>query len=638
MLNQEVTALRKHKFFFLVAVLLATTLSPYQGSNVAGANSEGVTTAQQASEPDDPYVWNTPQIVSGREGYQNGPSIAASPVDGSVDVLWTFASDNNDGQIFLSSNDMLGGPFTDKQIAIGQDQLLANGQATHDNLGRTHFLYWSWPSTNLCDYYVLADADDNILVNEQIPGSCEAGVPRKLLGIAVDSNMTVHIAMARANTPGSLMYWQRTEAGVWTAQRESIPNPCAPGDVTMATSTGGAVMVAWKDCGQSGTGSDIFTGVRNGPNNWTVENISAACCSYCPSQSNAYLPDLAASPDGGIRAVWADGRCAGQETDIYYREWNPGNGWAGQPIVQIVANAGKSYYPVIAVDDTGESHVAWGDDQNSPVGYFRIFYARGRGTTFTAPDVPFQSWAGNAWQRDPSIDFAYGHVHLAFASVLLSPQKNNFYTYQATLMPPPCANQRFNDVCPGSFYYGPVIRLNMAGVIGGYQTAPPCPNVSWAPCFLPGNNASRAQVSKIVALGANLPINTAGGPHFSDVPPGSTFYDYIETLYNANIINGYPDGTFRPNENVKRGQLTKMTARAFGYNEPVSGQAFEDVQVGSTFYEYTQMLASRGIVSGYACGGPGEPCGAGNLPYFRPGNNVTRGQIAKIIDAARTPD
>lgn len=41
--------------------------------------------------------------------------------------------------------------------------------------------------------------------------------------------------------------------------------------------------------------------------------------------------------------------------------------------------------------------------------------------------------------------------------------------------------------------------------------------------------------------------------------------------------------------------------------------------------------ASRGILSGYACGGPGEPCAAGNKPYFRPNVNVTRRQAAKIV-------
>ena len=58
--------------------------------------------------------------------------------------------------------------------------------------------------------------------------------------------------------------------------------------------------------------------------------------------------------------------------------------------------------------------------------------------------------------------------------------------------------------------------------------------------------------------------------------------------------------------------------------------SFEDVPVGSTFYPFIQCLACRGIINGYPCGGPGEPCNGNNDPYFRPGNNVTRGQFAKI--------
>jgi hypothetical protein len=49
-----------------------------------------------------------------------------------------------------------------------------------------------------------------------------------------------------------------------------------------------------------------------------------------------------------------------------------------------------------------------------------------------------------------------------------------------------------------------------------------------------------------------------------------------------------------------------------------------------TFYAYIQCLACRGIINGYPCGGPGEPCNGNNDPYFRPGNNVTRGQFSKI--------
>ena len=36
-------------------------------------------------------------------------------------------------------------------------------------------------------------------------------------------------------------------------------------------------------------------------------------------------------------------------------------------------------------------------------------------------------------------------------------------------------------------------------------------------------------------------------------------------------------------------------------------------------------------MSGYPCGGLGEPCSPNNLPYFRPGNSASRGQTTKIV-------
>ena len=68
---------------------------------------------------------------------------------------------------------------------------------------------------------------------------------------------------------------------------------------------------------------------------------------------------------------------------------------------------------------------------------------------------------------------------------------------------------------------------------------------------------------------------------------------------------------------------------------PPGGQCFADVLPDSPFYAYTNNLYMDDIVSGYACGGPGEPCDDQNRPYYRPGNNVTRAQMTKFVDLAR---
>jgi hypothetical protein len=123
---------------------------------------------------------------------------------------------------------------------------------------------------------------------------------------------------------------------------------------------------------------------------------------------------------------------------------------------------------------------------------------------------------------------------------------------------------------------------------------------------------------------------------FSDVPTDNPFYEQIMCLSCMEMMSGYADGTFRPNNQVTRGQLSKIVANTAGFmgGEVPTAQSFEDVPVGSTFHMYIEEMASRGVIAGYPCGGPGEPCGPENRPYFRIGASATRGQISKVVSNA----
>jgi S-layer family protein len=132
-----------------------------------------------------------------------------------------------------------------------------------------------------------------------------------------------------------------------------------------------------------------------------------------------------------------------------------------------------------------------------------------------------------------------------------------------------------------------------------------------------------------------MPTPTACTLTFTDVPTSNAFYVHVRCLACKGILGGYSDGSFRPNNDITRGQLSKIVANSAGFNEPVSGQTFEDVPAGSTFYAFIERMAGRGIIGGYPCGGTGEPCGTDNRPYFRPNANATRGQISKIVSNAK---
>ncbi|MEO6456930.1 MAG: S-layer homology domain-containing protein, partial [Chloroflexia bacterium] len=137
--------------------------------------------------------------------------------------------------------------------------------------------------------------------------------------------------------------------------------------------------------------------------------------------------------------------------------------------------------------------------------------------------------------------------------------------------------------------------------------------------------------------GASVPSRTLiehySLDQFGDVPPSNTFYPNVQCLACRGIISGYSDGTFRPNNPVTRGQLAKIVSNSAGFSEAVSGQTFQDVPPTHTFYEFIERLTNRGYMTGYVCGGPGEPC-IENRPYFRPQANATRGQTSKIVSNA----
>ncbi|PZR96674.1 MAG: hypothetical protein DLM69_10545, partial [Candidatus Chloroheliales bacterium] len=62
-------------------------------------------------------------------------------------------------------------------------------------------------------------------------------------------------------------------------------------------------------------------------------------------------------------------------------------------------------------------------------------------------------------------------------------------------------------------------------------------------------------------------------------------------------------------------------------------QHFQDVPVGSFWYDYTASLFNEGVTTGYPCGTPpaGQCVPPNNLPYYLPNQNIIRGQVAAFF-------
>lgn len=90
---------------------------------------------------------------------------------------------------------------------------------------------------------------------------------------------------------------------------------------------------------------------------------------------------------------------------------------------------------------------------------------------------------------------------------------------------------------------------------------------------------------------------------FSDVSSGAWYYDAVQMCAKAGIVSGYPDGSFKPNQAVTRAEFFKMVAMLYSdtLNTPITGKIFNDIN-GHWAEKYINLLQKLGIVKGYPDG------------------------------------
>lgn len=172
----------------------------------------------------------------------------------------------------------------------------------------------------------------------------------------------------------------------------------------------------------------------------------------------------------------------------------------------------------------------------------------------------------------------------------------------------------FKDVSESYRFYEDIDYLSDTGVISGFPDGR----------FMPDTQVTRAQAA--IMIGRAFDVDgTKRSTVFNDVSPSSVASGYIAQAVEGGIISGFPDGTFRPNEPVTRGQLAILLTRAYELTEtaPVS---FKDVSKNSAAYSYIGKIIAAGITQGY----PDNT--------YRPDKAVKRGEFAafmsRAIDAA----
>ena len=127
----------------------------------------------------------------------------------------------------------------------------------------------------------------------------------------------------------------------------------------------------------------------------------------------------------------------------------------------------------------------------------------------------------------------------------------------------------------------------------------------------------------VLLVGLFAPI-TGQASGFKDVSTGYTFYDEVLYLSSEEIISGFTDGTFRPNDTVTRAQVAIMIGKALDLNGEPRNTNFTDINSTVTGSGYIASAVERGIISGFTDGS------------YRPYDPVTRGQMAIFLNRAYT--
>ena len=119
-----------------------------------------------------------------------------------------------------------------------------------------------------------------------------------------------------------------------------------------------------------------------------------------------------------------------------------------------------------------------------------------------------------------------------------------------------------------------------------------------------------------------VPAGAANATRFSDVADNYTA-TAIETLRLMGVLDGYSDGTFRPNAALTRAQFCKMAVYAMDGSSELGRYStvtiFPDVKPSFWASSYINMAAKKGVIAGFADG------------KFKPNQTVTAGQAVTIL-------
>lgn len=167
----------------------------------------------------------------------------------------------------------------------------------------------------------------------------------------------------------------------------------------------------------------------------------------------------------------------------------------------------------------------------------------------------------------------------------------------------------FTDVPDDAWYLEYLDTLVALGAVDGYGNG----------IFEPDNNITRAEFAKAIDYLGDYSGNI--NVSFSDVDENHWAVDSIMRLASAGAIDGYPDGTFRPEDPITRAEASQLVYKAYKIAKGTPAKPFSDL-TEEWYKEAINSLTVAEIVHGYDDG------------TFKPNNYIIRAETMKLVALA----
>lgn len=152
----------------------------------------------------------------------------------------------------------------------------------------------------------------------------------------------------------------------------------------------------------------------------------------------------------------------------------------------------------------------------------------------------------------------------------------------------------FQDVRSDTWFAPFVAELASKKIMSGYSDGN----------FQPAQYLNRAEIVKIAAMAFELAIPEVSEKPFSDVPTDAWFAPFVTAAKTADIISGDSAATFRPGDSVNRAEALKILLLASGLELPkkASFSKFNDVPYNEWFIRFVNFAETNGVIDGFTDG------------------------------------